>query len=152
MRESVCVGNMTGVRRVRCSLCEGLRTTELQTAHLYRRYAGPQPVPVPVCNAAVQCPCIPWVHCTVHWGPHVFPVCSELYSAQVGGEQQATINCISLQATFCSRQFENNKKVFLLYFTTFWTLLNFSERRQKIRTPIITFIHIKWCNKVRAKL
>ena len=114
----MCVGNMTGVRRVsvRCSLCEGLRTTELQTAHLYRGYAGPQPVPVAVCNAAVQCPCIPSVHCTlytVHWGPHVFPECSELYSAQVGGEQQATINCISLQASCCcSRPFENDKKVF----------------------------------------
>ena len=108
-------------------------------------------------GARVQCRCtVPMYSLsalyTVHWGPHVFPECSELYSAQVGGEQQATINCISLQASCHSRPFENDKKVFLLYFTTFWTLLNFCEKRQKIRTPITTFIHIKWCNKVRAKL
>ena len=117
----MCVGNMTGVRRVRCSLCEGLRTTELQTAHLYRRYAGP----AAGAGARVQCRCtVPMYSLsalyTVHWGPHVFPECSELYSAQVGGEQQATINCISLQASCCcSRPFENDKKVF---FYNFWNL------------------------------
>ena len=66
----MCVGNMTGVRRVsvRCSLCEGLRTTELQTAHLYRGYAGPQPVPcrcaMPLYSAHVFPQCT--VHCTLY--------------------------------------------------------------------------------------
>ena len=77
------------------------------------------------CHAGVQCRCtVPMYSLsalyTVHWGPHVF-----LYSAQVGGEQQATINCISLQASCCcSRPSENDKKVF---FAVFYNFLNLAK-------------------------